>query len=517
VVQAVEASGSIASLDSPSVPVAIIDVGSNSGRVVVFRRDALGQLEILADGRSPLRLARDLRDGNALSEPTLDHAVATLRDFRAIAESSGATRIVAVATSAVRESTNSSDLVERVRDEAGLDVQVIDAEAEARFAFLGAVRGVEVSEGLLIDLGGGSAEVTRFKDRALVDSWTLPLGALRLSDRFLISDPPTEDEVDELCDHVRDSLGRAAVPELDAREQLIGTGGTIRNLAKMDRFGRGYPIPRLHGYTLASPRLESLCDAIVWRRLARRRRLPGLSSERADSIAGGVLALSTMMSFVEADRVIVSGQGLREGLAYDLLGDRSPSTEQVRRASVAALASRFAAWDPERANRRRAVVRELVSEIDPRTDPPIIELLDEAATLLDVGRNIDYYRRFEHTAEIVVNADLFGFSHRDLALLSAIVRQAGDEQMRIRSFAPLLGASDREPVARAATLLALADQIEHRLSPEDMVRIRCQVSRTGVKLYAPVHDDLRRQALSRRFGRTFGKRLQIEPEGASDV
>jgi exopolyphosphatase/guanosine-5'-triphosphate,3'-diphosphate pyrophosphatase len=503
-------------MDAPSTPLAVIDVGSNSGRVVLFRLDELGHLEILADGRSPLRLALDLRDGDTLSERTIEHTVGALRDFRAIATSSGAGQILAVATSAVRESANGDELVRRCLRDAGIRVVVIDGETEARYAYLGAVRGLPVADGMLMDIGGGSVELSRFRGRELVKTWTLPLGALRMSDRFLTSDPPATAEVDALAGHVRTLLAESGVGRLEGGEQLVGTGGTVRNLAKVDRYGRGYPIPRLHGYTLTSSRLDGLTRILVSRRLARRRAIAGLSSERADSIAGGAVVALTAMEVFGAPDVLVSGQGLREGLVYDAIGEPPPAIEEVRRSSIDALASRFATWDPTRARRRVAAVRELAAALEPKAGAGFLERLDEAAAILDVGRSIDYYRRFEHTADMLVRADLIGFSHRRLALLAAVVRQAGDEKMRVQVYRPLLSPADRESVARASTMLAIADQIEHRLPPGGEEGIRCEVRGGTVLLEAPVFDEWRREAMARRLRRVFGKRLVIQPERRSD-
>ena len=172
-------------------PLAVIDVGSNSGRVVVLRLHG-AHIEILADARAPLRLAAELKDGK-LRSAAIERTVAAMRDFRAIAEAAGVTRIAAVATSAVREASNRDDLIQAIASEVGIDVDIIDGEEEARFSFLGAVYGLAIENGCLVDIGGGSVEVSRFKDRELQESWTLPLGALRLSKRFLQTDPPTQE------------------------------------------------------------------------------------------------------------------------------------------------------------------------------------------------------------------------------------------------------------------------------------------------------------------------------------
>ena len=492
-------------------PLAIVDLGSNSGRVVVLRIDSNGSLEILADGRSPLRLSRDVGDGGRLSPQAIQRTVDALRDFQAVAAGTGAGRTIAVATSAIREAANGDELLERVLVESGLAVRVIDGEEEARYAFLGAIHGVQVESGMVVDIGGGSMELTRFRDRTLVESWTLPLGALRLSDRFLTRDPPVDRDIEALRKHVRRALDGASIPALPADEQLVGTGGTIRNLAKMDRHGRRYPIPRLHGYVLSRRRVEALSQLLTSRPLSRRKNISGLNADRADSIVGGVLGTESAMDALEAESMLVTSQGIREGLAYDAIGKELPSAEEARRMSVAALAHRFTSWERGRATRRVRITLKLLKTLDPDMGPQTRERLTQAATILDIGRSIDYYRRYEHTADILTESDLAGFSHRKLALLAALVRQAGDESMSVGLYRPLLGPDDRLPIARQATILALADEIEHRIGPGHGMPLECEERKRGFVLRAPLFDGYRQGLLAARFRRVFRKRLEFEP------
>ncbi len=495
---------------------AVIDLGSNSGRVVVLDFDEHGALEILADGRSPLRLARDVAPTGRLSREAIGRALDALQDFEAIASGSGARRTLAVATAAIREAANGQELLERIRARTGVEVRLIDGAEEARLSFMGAVYSLPIDHGMVADIGGGSMELSRFRDRRLIQSWTLPVGALRMSDRYLISDPPTASEMEELAAEARRALEEQGVRSLESDERLIGTGGTIRNLAKIDRSSRAYPIPRLDGYVLGRRRVEELVDLLSHRRLARRRSIAGLNADRADSIVGGALVARAALDCLGAVDITVSGRGLREGLAFDSVGGRLPSVLHVRKASVAALASRFASWDAGRADRRSAIAARLLGTLEPEAGPSVEERIDQAATILDIGRSIDFYRRYEHTADILVASDLAGFTHRRLALLAAVVRQAGDEGMSVRLYRPLLGPGDAPPVARAAAVLDVSDEIAQRVAPgRRRLPVACEVRGPDIRLTAPIFDPARQARLDARFRRAFGKRLLISPAGGS--
>ena len=209
----------------------------------------------------------------------------------------------------------------------------------------------------------------------------------------------------------------------------------MRNLAKMDLRRTDHPLPLLHGYELHEENLESIIEDLAGRTMKQRARLRGLNPDRADSIVGGAIVVLAAMRHLGAERVVVSSRGLREGLA---LGDPSaavPTPRQVRTISAATLAARFATWDAVAAERRSSLASQLIDALDPETTAFIAESLEHAAALLDVGKAIDYYERFEHAAMIVTTADLAGFTHEALGILSAILRHAGgdDEPRSVRS------------------------------------------------------------------------------------
>jgi exopolyphosphatase / guanosine-5'-triphosphate,3'-diphosphate pyrophosphatase len=491
-------------------PLAVIDIGSNSGRVIVVRLTSGGHLEILSDARTSLRLMRDIERDGYLSGDAERRTREALQDFMAVAAGAGARRTVALATAAVREATNGTEFVQRLRQRTGLDIRIVSGDEEARYAFSGAVNGLPVEHGVLVDVGGGSLEVARFRNRTPVTSWSLPLGSLRLSDLFLHTDPPRPSEVASLQEHVMRALHAAGIQHIAPDERVVGTGGTIRNLAKMHRVSIDYPIPRLHGYTLTRKALRELVTRVVTRRLSRRAVLPGLSSDRADSIAGGALVVQTALDVLGGTELVVSGQGLREGVVYEQFAPALPSTEAVRRASVEAIASRFTTWDAERARRRTLMARALWDVMLPDSGAEVCEALEHAATMLDVGRSVDYYRRWDHAAEIVVSADLHGFSHRSIALIAALIVRAGKGRAGIEPYGELCTPQERRVLNRAAVLLALADEVERRMPRGTAVAVDREDARKNVVLTLPVPHDWMPAELANRFARAFGRELSLE-------
>jgi exopolyphosphatase / guanosine-5'-triphosphate,3'-diphosphate pyrophosphatase len=303
-------------------------------------------------------------------------------------------------------------------------------------------------------------------------------------------------------------MAGAGIGELGTDEQLVGIGGTVRNLAKIDLRRTDYPLPALHGYRIDRERLGGVIDDLAGRTMKQRARVSGLNPDRADTIVGGALVIQGIAKHVGASEIVVSSRGLREGLALATAASSAPSPEWVRSISVATLASRFQTWNVEAAERRAGLAADLLESLDPEAPARLREMLAHAATLLDVGRAIDYYDRFEHAANIVIAADLAGFSHADLGTLTAVLRQA-DDDTRLGPFARLVPRDDRPAVLRAATALALADELNRRIPPGAPAPISCNWLRRGFEVVAPVPEGWRPRGVARRFRSVFDADLLV--------
>jgi exopolyphosphatase/guanosine-5'-triphosphate,3'-diphosphate pyrophosphatase len=506
-VRATEPVSAVPKLAPDDRPFAVVDIGSNSGRMIVFRLREGEHLDVIEDARAPLRLARDLRDSDRLGPDAIERTLQALRDFLAVSQGAGATRMIAVATSAVRDAADGPELVERA-NRLGVPLQVIDGDHEARLGFYGAVHDLPITGGLTMDIGGGSVEFVRFRDRRLERAWSMKLGSLRMSDRFLASDPPEPDELKALRKFVSNALTDAGIMELGPGDDLVGIGGTVRNLAKVDMKRSDYPLPLLHGYFLKERKLSALIEDLATRTMKRRAQVPGLNPDRADTIVGGALVIQGILHHVGRNRVVVSSRGLREGLAMASGSGDIPSAAWVRTISVATLAARFTTWEPALADRRAAIAAHLHEALDPESPGSIREMLGHAASLVDIGRAIDYYDRFEHAAMIVTAADLAGFTHENLGALTAILRQADDDN-RLGPYGRMIDPADRQAVLKAATALTLADELNRRIPPDAPVPLSCNWLRSGFEVVAPVPGGWQPRGLAERFRKVFGLPLLV--------
>jgi exopolyphosphatase / guanosine-5'-triphosphate,3'-diphosphate pyrophosphatase len=455
---------------------AVADLGSNSFRLVVFTAGD-GWWKRTDEIYEAVRIGEGLAATGELGEPGMARAQATMEVFAHFCQASGmrVEDIDAVATSAIRDATNSPAFLERAQKASGLRVRVLTGEQEARYGYLAAVNSTTLSDGVMLDIGGGSMQLVHVVGRHAreLDSWQL--GAVRMSERFLPGDGPAKPkQIRELVGYVTGSLERA--PWLSqCGSRMVGIGGTIRNLAAAAQRDLGVPEAGVQGYVIAREELDRLVDELASRTTAERAKFPGIKPSRGDIILGGAIVVQTVMEVGGFEGLEVTEAGLREGVFFEhLLDGEPPLFDDVRRASVINLATQYG-MDPYH-NPHTAHVEKLALGLFDELaaaglhpgDPIERELLWAACILHDIGMTVDYDDHHKHSRYLVLNAGLPGFEQREVALIGQAVRYHRKGMPSLGPFAPLAIDGDVERLDRMATLLRLAEDLER--SRDQIVR-----------------------------------------------
>jgi exopolyphosphatase/guanosine-5'-triphosphate,3'-diphosphate pyrophosphatase len=288
---------------------------------------------------------------------------------------------------------------------------------------------------------------------------------------------------------------------------MVGTGGTVRNLAKVDRRMRGdYPITRLHAYVLDRRRLDGVTSLLAGTPANNRAAIPGLNSDRSDSIVGGALVVQAVMDRLLAPELTVAGYGLREGVALKSVTDEAATIDQVQSVALSDLGDRFTAYDPVRAELRTSLARRIMAHLRPGVAAEMMLAALAAARLLDIGASIDYYRRHAHSARIVADANLDGYTHHTLALIAAATYAVGEREATVKAYAPLLSAADQPLVEQLAAAIALSDALV-RYGSVDPETISFERRNSHVVLATSVVDAWPLEAPTRRAERAFGTNI----------
>ncbi len=415
-----------------TMKIAAIDIGSNSIHMVVASVSRDG-FEIVDRAKEMVGLGRSTLTTGRLSPAAIDTGFRTLETFKRLAEKHHADPILAVATSAVREAQNGGEFALRVWDRLGLHIDVITGEEEARLIFLAAAHAVDFrhQRALVVDIGGGSVEIIAGEGRQMRWSESLKLGVVRLTERFLQSDPPAPREVSALRAHVERTLGPVFRRVRRLRPTLVvGTSGTLLNLTAMAAaLEQGKPPARAHNRTLHRRGLEAVRQRVLGSSAEQRAALRGLDRRRVDLIAAGALLTEALLRGFEVSELRACDWALREGMLLDFIArhpeevaaaDRVPD---LRRRSVLHLADRLRSDDAH--GRHVAELALKLFDATRRTHrlgARERELLEFAALLHDVGLYVNHAKHHRHSRYLIMHGELRGFTPEEIAVIAAIAR-----------------------------------------------------------------------------------------------
>ncbi|MEA2253353.1 MAG: exopolyphosphatase / guanosine-5-triphosphate,3-diphosphate pyrophosphatase [Solirubrobacteraceae bacterium] len=505
----------------PERRLAVVDLGSNSFRLVVFTaRD--GWWKRTDEIYEAVRIGEGLAATGELGERGMARAQATMEVFAHFCQASGLSsdEVDAVATSAIRDATNSEEFLRRATAASGLKVRTLSLEEEARYGYLAAVNSTTLSDGVMLDLGGGSMQLVHVVGRRAseLDSWRM--GAVRMSERFLPGDGPAKPrQLKELRAHVARKLERA--PWLSScGPRLVGIGGTVRNLAAAAQRDLEVAEFGVQGYVLTRAELDRLVEELAARSPAERAKLPGIKPSRADLILAGAVVVAGVMEAGGFEGMEVTEAGLREGVFFErhLDGD-PPLFEDVRRASVINLAAQYG-MDPGSSPHTAHVAHLALGLFDELAaaglhpgDAVERELLWAACLLHDIGMTVDYDDHHKHSRYLVLNAGLPGFEQREAALIGQAVRYHRKGSPSLGPFATLAARGDDQRLARMATLLRLAEDLER--SRDQLVReahVAVEDGQVRLELVSDGDTRVSRWAAGREvelFASAFDRRLAI--------
>jgi exopolyphosphatase / guanosine-5'-triphosphate,3'-diphosphate pyrophosphatase len=500
---------------------AVIDLGSNSFRLVVFSVGETGWWKRTDELSEMVRLGGDLGPNGELSPTRMAHALETLCVFAAFCATNGihSDQIEAVATSAVRDAPNGEEFVQRARRATGLPVRVLSQRDEAWFSYVAAVNQTSLRDGIVLDIGGGSLELVAVADRRAVECSSWPLGAVRMTDRFLSGDGPARsDEIAALREHTLARLAEAPWVATAGREHLVGIGGALRNLAAAAIRAADLPLDSVQGFVLEPAALQRLIDALAERAPSDRERVPGIKRGRAEVILAGAVVLQTVLEATGAPGIEVVEAGLREGLflAGELADEELPLVPDVRHASVENLARQHGV-DLVHAEHIAELAEQLADALPgaglPAPGEP--ELLEAAAILHDVGMAVDYDDHHKHSSYLILGSGLPGFTPREVWLIALMARYHRKGTPQLGPAAPLCEPGDELLLLRGAVLLRIAEQLErNRDQAVHTARLRRAEGDEGVVLELSADGDTVVAAWGAKrqgdlFERAFGAPLTV--------
>ncbi len=447
--------------------IAIIDIGSNSARLVISHIYKNGAYNMVYNQKEALRLSQKVDGQNLLTEEAFTSTLDTMRSFAHMCKIYQADKTIAVATAAIRNASNGPELVAKVAEQTGIQLHIISGKTEAYISYLGVINTLDVKNGIIFDLGGGSTELILFKNRKILESVSLPLGAVNTTGMFNTRNEMPPNVYNDLNAFIMSRL--AQYPWLkQSNLPLIGVGGTARTVAKIIQRAKKYPATKIHNYSYPIQTFRSFFNKLCLTNLEQRKKISGLSTERSDIILAGSSIISCLLEATGAKKLITSGCGLREGLFYDYYSKSNNVPLIAKNILERSRENTLRLFESDTAHARH-ITKLALAMFDGwmelhKVRKSYRRLLETAALLHDIGITINFYSHARHSAYMIQNAKLFGLTHKEQIITSAIAgwhNGISKNYFKSRFYKEMLTENNWKLINKLSLLLALAESLDY--------------------------------------------------------
>ncbi|GAB6109517.1 Ppx/GppA phosphatase family protein [Fusibacter bizertensis] len=494
--------------------IAIIDLGSNSIRMNIIGINERGGYSIFDQASEMVRLSEGMGESLILQDLPIRRTINALLYFKKLIEVNKTQEVYALATAAVRMAANQNEFLAQVKAETGFDFTVLSGNQEAYYDYLGVVNSMSMDDALILDIGGGSTELIWMKKRKLKEAISLPFGSVTLTERFsnIKNKKKRIEAAHKYIDKYLDQL-----PWLKALKgkTVIGLGGVIRTLGKIDRDLNGYPIENMHNYRMHEGEVDTIFNMILSTDTKELDKISGISKKRADIITLGIMPFKCIFERINAPEIRISGNGLRDGYFYEKY---FPSINQpiivndVLLQSKQNMIRRFDI-NEKHAKHVQFLALKLYESLSPYTqyNQTDKKILSTAALLHDIGIHIEYYDHHIHGFYLILNGRLEGLTNTERLSVAYLVgshREAGIKS-RMTDFENILSRAEITRLGKLVVLLNIAEQLDRaeNCAVKDL-DITIKEGKVFLKLIGDDSTELE-VASSRRFAERFEKQYQM--------
>jgi exopolyphosphatase/guanosine-5'-triphosphate,3'-diphosphate pyrophosphatase len=402
----------------------IIDIGSNTIRLVIYERNKSGRLREIENVKAAARLRNYLNEEQILTDKGIAVLLDTLRSFQDITRHHQLESVKCVATAAIRQAKNQEEIIQLVEKHTDFHIRVLSGYEEAYYGFLAVVNSTPMTQAVTIDIGGGSTEITYFKNRELIDTFSFPFGALSLKQTFVTGNVPTPEELQRLSSYLFEQF--QSLPWLCRKQvPMIAMGGSARNIVQIHQFMKNYPIAGVHQYEMNRKDLLEVRHMLISLSFEEIQMLEGLSKDRADIIIPALEVFNVLYEVTDASSFVLCRKGLRDGIFYEELIKPlgTPIFPSVLHESFFQLAQDYDIH-LDHVHHVKQLVIQLVEQIRllhlyPLTDEDLRHLL-RAAQVYYLGKYIDEESSSQHTFYILANRTIDGLMHKERVILALI-------------------------------------------------------------------------------------------------
>lgn len=500
--------------------IGIIDLGSNSARLVIVEMLGDGHFIVIDQIKESVRLGKDMERDGFLKPQRIAETLKTLKMFRKLCDAYCIEKIIAVATAAVRRAKNQRSFLDEVATTCGIKLRVLSAEEEAMYVYRGVINTMDIPKGIILEIGGGSTKIVRYNRKNVLNYETLPFGAVTLTELFASDGLKPEEQAEKIEEFFTEQLKNIEwLKELDPETQLIGVGGSFRSLCKLSKMMKKSPLNIVHNYRMTTEEFTSIYDMLKVLDLDKKKRIKGISSNRADILPSALAAVSSFVKYLNFDRMVISGCGLREGIMFNYampITVEKPITD-VLTYSLNTLV-KFYNLNQKHVEHVVNLSVQLFKQLRVLHKFPrqYLKILKVVAMLHNAGMSIKYYDYEKHSAYIIQNASIYGMTNREIVMASLVasVHKSDDFSMSdIVRYKAYINEEDVDAIRKLGIMLRIAESLDRSMSG-CVQTINCDVLGDSVIMKTEVDGDASLEikdalAASSDFKRIFKKNLEI--------
>ena len=498
--------------------IGIIDLGSNSARLVIAEIFENSHFIVEDELKESVRLGQDMDRDGFLKPQRVAETIKTLKMFKRLCDARGVDKIIAVATAAVRRAKNQRSFLDEIQATCGIKVDVLSEEEEATLVYRGVINSMDIPKGIILEIGGGSTKIVYYNRRSVLHFATLGFGAVTLTDLFADEGPVEQTQkIEEFFTEQFKKIEWLAEVEPDT--QLIGVGGSFRNLYKINRIVRKYPLNTVHGYTFATDDFRYVYEMVRVLDVEKRKRIRGLSPVRADIMPAALAIIKAFTDYLHIESFVIGGSGLREGIMFN---QAIPMTVErpisdVLGYSLNSLVKHYGC-DEKHVEHVVHLSIQLFKQLRVLHKFPRIYLkvLKIAASLHGCGYRVRYYNNQQHSRYMILNSQIYGATHREIVMAAFVAGCHRKEDVAPADWAKykdIVTDEDIEIVKKLGVLLRIANSLD-RSGLGMVTGINCDVLGDSVIMKTELAGDAAleiRQAMAANgeFKRAFKKNLEI--------
>ncbi|MGL6023829.1 MAG: Ppx/GppA phosphatase family protein [Cetobacterium sp.] len=497
--------------------IGIIDIGSNSMRLVIFQITKEKIFYPVEDIKETVRLGEDVNITGKIKEDKVEFGMKTMFLFKEICKKNYVDEIIAFGTAALRISENGYKIVQKIKNDLGIDVEILTGESEALNSFNGAINSMDIEEGVMVDLGGSSLEIVVFKNRLPVYNKSLPFGGVTIGELVNVKDSLNCESENKIRKFIRNEFIK--VPDLEEIRGmvLIGVGGTIRNIASIYKEFIGYPLENLHNYKMDVKNVEEVIKKLKNKKYKEKIKTPGLSKSRADLFVGAAIIVEELLAYFNMRELRISSYGIREGILYKRLEKDEKIIHNVFEDS---LNDTMIYLEIEKQERECIYMNfiKIYESILPYCSIKFLnnKIIKMVTYFEGIGKKINYYNYEKNSFYMLLNLGLKGVEDKEL-IFSAFIIIGGRKDKEIQEkYNNFFENGDLEEIKIASKILNLSiflyeilfieyEDFHIVIEKKDIIffiKKKCNIDLMVIEMYIS----------EKRFVNIFGKKIKIQIE-----